>query len=112
MASAVLNLKRDKNSFPIGTRQFSTEMYGADLDNGVEATITVPADAAHAFIAYEVGATIAVWVSDATITIPTANSFSLNGATQNPEWVDVSGVTTLFFKTNADTSVDVTFYKS
>ena len=104
-----LDLGRDVNSGFVYARQFSDEAYGVDLDASTEASLSVPTNAKYAIIGYEVGVTC--WVSNATITIPTANTFSANAAVQNPLVMDVSDVTTMYFISESECTVDVSFFR-
>lgn len=105
-----LQIAKDSNGIATYAINFagSGDIRAADLDANQEGTITVPADARIAIFGFSSG--LDYWVSDATITIPSANTFSANRVYLNPPPLVVTPGTTLYVKTTVDAKVTVAFY--
>lgn len=109
---AMLLITRDAAGIPAWGLQFSGDSYNVTLSAGVEETIDVPNENAKGYLAvfsFEPGSS--VWVSNATITLPTGTP-AQSPVQLNPGPKQVLAGSTLYFKTS-DTSaqVGVAFYE-
>jgi hypothetical protein len=84
------------------------DVYTCALDGTNESTLTVPANARIAVFGYASG--VDYWVSNAAITIPSANTFSASFVYLNPPPLTVTPAQTLHFKSSAAGKISVAFY--
>jgi hypothetical protein len=102
-----LDIARDPNSIATYIIPFSADCWTLRLAADTELTVAVPAGSAKAIISGD----DYYFVSTSTITLPTEGAAALKtGAHQAFDAVDVTGVTTLYFKARNPTDLSVSFY--
>lgn len=85
------------------------DVYNCDLAANTQTTLAVPSGARLAV--FGLSSANDYWVSDTAFTIPVGNTFSnAQRALLNPPPLDVTGVSTLYFRAPASCGVSVAFY--
>lgn len=102
-----LDIARDPSSIPTYIIQFSDDSWTLRLAADTELTVAVPTGATRAIISGD----DYYMVSKSTITLPTEGAAALKtGAHQAFDAVDVTDVTTLYFKARNAMDLSVSFY--
>jgi hypothetical protein len=103
-----LNIVRDINSIATYMIPFSDDSYQFRLNADVQVTLAVPAGVTKAIISGD----DYYFVSKSAITLPALDDPPANtGAHQAFDAIDVTGVTTLYFRSRNAMDVTVSFYK-
>ena len=103
---AMLLITRDATGIPAWGLDFTSDAYNVTLAANTEKTITVPSSNTKGYLAvfsYQPGSS--VWVSNATITLPTG-TVAQSVSQLNPGPKNVAAGSTIYLKTS-DTSTQV-----
>jgi hypothetical protein len=112
--TTVFNLQRDVTGAPAYAPTFSNNLWNTQLSQGVEQTLTVPADNNFYEVVFSIQTGTNVWigVGSVAVNLP-STSFAATSGEQNPSVRRVPAGATLRFMTSDTTSnVGVAFYAS
>lgn len=102
-----LTVGRDNTSIPLYAIEIPDSAYQEYLAADTLGNTVVPVDARWALV----GQTHNLWVGSATFTLPSLGNSGTESIRLNPEMIDLSDVTTLYFMSRAECDINIEYYR-